>query len=115
MGHPVVLGLGLHAVLGWGVGVEDAVGGVALGPDEQEDVFAVGGGVDVIYELGGRGDGMAVDLLDDVSGSEACVFCGAGGAYALDDDSVDVGGQVELLADVGAEVVYGEAEFAALG
>src|ERR1700685_2748973 len=61
-------------------GVDDAVAGVALVPDEQQDVLALGIGVDLVDELLGRGDGLAVDLEDDVAGDDSGVIGGAAGA-----------------------------------
>ncbi len=96
------------------VGVDDAVACVTLRPDEKEQVLSGWVCVDVADEVLSRGDRLAIDFEDDVAGGEASIFCGARGTYALDGDTLDLRGDVELLAGILVEVSYGEAELAAL-
>jgi hypothetical protein len=93
--------------------VDDAIGCASAGPDEEQDVFACGGGVDFGDELIGAGYGVTIDFEDDVARGQACVFSRAGGLYALNGCAVDFSGEVELLANVGGDIADGDAEFCA--
>src|SRR5579859_6560828 len=77
----VLVALFLSAARFW---MDDAVGGSAAGPDQQQNVFACRAGVDFTHELLCAGDGMAIDFEDDVAGRESRVFSRAGRANALD-------------------------------
>lgn len=105
-------------MFGWlsvlGFGVDGAIAGVALGPDQEQDVFTCRVVMDLVGELAGRAGGMTIDLEDDVSGLEAGIFCRAGGTDVLYDDTAELVGRVDLLPEVRREVTYGEAKLAAL-
>src|SRR5580692_5211888 len=93
-----------HAVLFVAVEVDYPVGGAAVGPDQEQDVFAGGDSMDFTDELIRAFDWVAVDFEDDVAGGETGVIGWAGGTNALDGCSVDLRGEIQLRADVGCEV-----------
>ncbi len=78
--------------------MDDAVAGVALGPDQQQDVLAVRVAVDHADELLGRGDRLAVDLEDHVAGDDAGVIRRAAGTHTADRRAVHLRRNAELLA-----------------
>src|SRR5579871_3929732 len=94
--------------------MNDAIGGASARPDQQKDVLARRGGPDFTDKLVSAGYGMAVDLNDDVAGSEAGIFGGAGRPYAFDSRSVHLFRDVELLTEIVVEVAYRDAQLALL-
>jgi hypothetical protein len=94
--------------------VDHAVACIALRPDQQKQVLAGGICVHVADEVLSRGDRLAIDFEDDVSGCETSIFCRARGADALDGYAVNLRRNAELLPRILIEVSYGETELAAL-
>jgi hypothetical protein len=89
------------AVLTGCVGVDGAIAGIAFGPDEQEQVVAGGVLMHLVGKFAGGLSGFAVHFKDDVARLEAGVFSGAAGADLLDDDAMDMFGDVQLLPGLG--------------
>ena len=104
----------LHAFVVALRGMDDAIACAAICPHEEQDVFALGQGMDLAGELFRAGDGMAIDLEDDVAGSETSFLGWAGWAHAFYGRAGDALGQVELLAELRGEVVDSQAETAAI-
>ena len=84
------------------VRMEGAVAGVALGPDQQQQVFALRALVYCAGKLACRRGRFAVDFHDHVAGLKAGIVGRAGRAHALDDNAVKLIGRVDLLALVGS-------------
>src|ERR1700742_3204992 len=90
--------------------MQNAVGGVALRPDEQQDIIPLGKRVYLLAQFRSRADRMAVDLCNDIAFTDAGVFSGAAGANILNNSAFQLRRSADLVADIGREIGDGDAE-----
>ncbi len=74
----------LHAVFGLLAGVDDTIGGAAMRPDEEQDVFAIRDRVHLVDEAIRALDWAAVDFENDIARCETGIIGWAGRTNALD-------------------------------
>src|SRR5437588_10157518 len=104
---PVSHGTSLVAVLiGAGLGcVHHAERAAAIGPEEHHDVFAGGNVAQLALDVVGAGDGFAVDFQDHVAAGDTGVIGRAAGNDVGYHHTLNVGGKLELVANIRREVL----------
>src|ERR1700722_1932321 len=109
-------GSGFSSVLRTLGGVQDAEGVAAIGPDEQQRVFAFWYPAQGLLDVGGALDVVAVDLDDYVAALQSGVVGGAAGLHLLDHGAMNVARSLQLLTKIRTEVAetYAPVHFAVI-